>query len=722
MKPNKRDWVRDRSPVLDKREEILPTRTSSQTTIAIGGEFQINTYTPDDQFDQVVTALVGGGFVVSWESEGQDGDSRGVFAQVFDASGLAIGAEIAVNETTLSDQYDPRVIALEGGGFVVGWFDSSLNDGNSSTPDYYDVSLRVYAADGTPVTGEFAANDPGDRIGHSDRMALTPLPGGGFLAAWSAREERTHVQAFDADGDPVGLAFVVELNAGLFQSAVSTTSLADGGYVVIWETYSAGIRAATFAADGTPLLVNVRVSSSGEYNLSEPNVTALADGGYAVTWTNWGKDGSGTSVHTRFFDSEGLATTGEIQVNTTTESYQYQFEVAALTNGGFVVTWESAHGDAYGDIQAQVFDASGSPVGGEIAVNPQIEWAVQGEPTVAALPNGGFVVSWVSFNDEVGDVADIFMQAFEADGTKIGGETLVNTYLRSVQGEPQIEALENGEFVVTWDSFQQDGDDQGVFGQVFSVNAVSTGDPVIVGNAGTGVPLTVDTSSIADLDGLGDFSYQWQRDGEDVVGQTRARYIVGEDDVGGTLTVTVTYTDGQGTIEAIVSDASDVVTLYRIKGDNTANTLVGSDDVNVIYGYNGSDTLIGLGGNDTLIGGVRDDWLEGGDDDDLLRGDLNDDTLFGGAGQDRMVGGKGDDVQTGGAGADVFMFRGTDFGTDVITDFELNVDRLLLAESVDTSSDVTSNGDGDAVLTLSEGTITFEGITAADLIGYFDTL
>lgn len=85
-----------------RNRSIRSSRTSSQTTIAIGGEFQVYTYTPSDQYDQVVTALVGAGFVVSWESYGQDGDDLGVFAQVFDATGAAIGSEIAVYETTIS--------------------------------------------------------------------------------------------------------------------------------------------------------------------------------------------------------------------------------------------------------------------------------------------------------------------------------------------------------------------------------------------------------------------------------------------------------------------------------------------------------------------------------------------------------------------------------------------------------------------------------------------
>lgn len=146
----------------------------------------------------------------------------------------------------------------------------------------------------------------------------------------------------------------MELNAGLFQGATSAATLADGGYVVTWETYSAGIRSVTFSVDGTPLSVNALVSENGEYNPNVPIVTALAGGGYTVTWITYGKDGSGTSVQTRFFDSAGVATTPELQVITSTESYQYLFEVAALTDGGFVATWFSAANDGNGDIHAQV--------------------------------------------------------------------------------------------------------------------------------------------------------------------------------------------------------------------------------------------------------------------------------------------------------------------------------------------------------------------------------
>ena len=51
------------------------------------------------------------------------------------------------------------------------------------------------------------------------------------------------------------------------------------------------------------------------------------------------------------------------------------------------------------------------------------------------------------------------------------------------------------------------------------------------------------------------------------------------------------------------------------------------------------------------------------------------DILDGGAGDDRLIDGRGRDILTGGPGADIFEFI-ADGRRDVITDFELGIDRL----------------------------------------------
>jgi hypothetical protein len=92
-----------------------------------------------------------------------------------------------------------------------------------------------------------------------------------------------------------------------------------------------------------------------------------------------------------------------------------------------------------------------------------------------------------------------------------------------------------------------------------------------------------------------------------------------------------------------------------------------------------------------------------------------DDTLIGGNGIDRLYGGGGNDTLTGGAGADRFVFSmaGVDNtarhdGSDVITDFNVAEDKLVLADMVDVSGFAFpsaapgASGRSDATLTTAD--------------------
>jgi hypothetical protein len=62
-----------------------------------------------------------GDFVVVWSSDGQDGDSYGIYGQRFDASGIPQGAEFLVNTHTTDAQSQPSVAMDADGDFVVVW-------------------------------------------------------------------------------------------------------------------------------------------------------------------------------------------------------------------------------------------------------------------------------------------------------------------------------------------------------------------------------------------------------------------------------------------------------------------------------------------------------------------------------------------------------------------------------------------------------------------------
>jgi hypothetical protein len=123
---------------------------------ALGGEFRVNTNTFNDQSFSSVTALAGGGFVVTWSSP--DGSRNGTYGQRYAADGTALGSEFRVNTYPFNDQYLSSVTALVGGGFVVTW----TSAGQDVDQEGYSEGIygQRYAADGTAVGGV----DPAIRV------------------------------------------------------------------------------------------------------------------------------------------------------------------------------------------------------------------------------------------------------------------------------------------------------------------------------------------------------------------------------------------------------------------------------------------------------------------------------------------------------------------------------------------------------------------------------
>jgi hypothetical protein len=89
--------------------------------VSRGDAFPVNTHTAANQTAPAVAVAGDGGFVVAWESEGQDGEMLGVYARQFGADGLPIGGETAVNTYIPDSQSAPAVALAPGGRFIVAW-------------------------------------------------------------------------------------------------------------------------------------------------------------------------------------------------------------------------------------------------------------------------------------------------------------------------------------------------------------------------------------------------------------------------------------------------------------------------------------------------------------------------------------------------------------------------------------------------------------------------
>lgn len=89
----------------------------------------------------------------------------------------------------------------------------------------------------------------------------------------------------------------------------------------------------------------------------------------------------------------------------------------------------------------------------EFLVNTYLD-SVQRDPQIQRDANGNFVVVWNSIGQQgAGNGGDIFFQRFNADMTKAGSETLVNNVTAGNQEKPALAMNGSGTFAIAWASF-----------------------------------------------------------------------------------------------------------------------------------------------------------------------------------------------------------------------------------------------------------------------------
>ncbi|MBN4002192.1 hypothetical protein [Nostoc sp. LPT] len=84
-------------------------------------EFQVNIYTTGNQSNSTVAMDADGDFIITWMSYGQDGSYDGIYAQRYNSAGVAIGNEFQVNTYTADEQFSPTVAMDGDGDFVISW-------------------------------------------------------------------------------------------------------------------------------------------------------------------------------------------------------------------------------------------------------------------------------------------------------------------------------------------------------------------------------------------------------------------------------------------------------------------------------------------------------------------------------------------------------------------------------------------------------------------------
>ncbi|NJL77364.1 MAG: hypothetical protein HC892_22370, partial [Saprospiraceae bacterium] len=164
----------------------------------------------------------------------------------------------------------------------------------------------------------------------------------------------------------------------------------------------------------------------------------------------------------------------EFQVNTFTNSEQRNPSVAMDADGDFVTVWQSngQDGNSY-DIYGQRYNSDGTTAGAEFLVNTFTN-NNQSAPSVAIEADGDFVVVWESYSQD-GSGFGIYGQRYNSDGTTEGMEFLINTYTTNIQRNPSVAMDANGDFVVAWQSYGNNGYGYGIYGQRYNSDGTTEG-------------------------------------------------------------------------------------------------------------------------------------------------------------------------------------------------------------------------------------------------------
>lgn len=266
---------------------------------------------------------------------------------------------------------------------------------------------------------------------------------------------------------PLGGEYAIVGALPASQSRPRMSINAGGGYIVWQDQNTFGNRLTVM---GRPLnsglgssLPAFRVNSGATGDHENPRVALLKDGGAVFVWQ--GGQFSFQHIYARFLSPSNTWIALDQLVNSSPKTYQANPGVVVLTNGNVVITYATFTTNTMQDVYGQMFSPAGVKIGNEFQIN-QVSQFNQRSPAIAALANGGFIVTWVSEQQRAVDAenpapvanariarpsVDIYARLFGADGAAVNNEFLVNDGFNVCSG-PAVAAGADGSVMVAWNS------------------------------------------------------------------------------------------------------------------------------------------------------------------------------------------------------------------------------------------------------------------------------
>ena len=216
--------------------QVNVTSFEQQFTInKIDEEFQVNTFLYGDQTHPSVAFTKNNGFIVVWQSQNQDGDGLGIFAQEFDLNeSRKIGVENQINVFEKGNQKCPCISSTVNGLYIIAWISASMSENGIS------LHANLYKSDRSQISlkaqgSEINITDESIPIATHPSLAVFSITGY-FVTVWS--DNYTYGQILNSQNQKVGVSFMINMTETL--NAVVAVVGENGSFVVVWEAFSEG--------------------------------------------------------------------------------------------------------------------------------------------------------------------------------------------------------------------------------------------------------------------------------------------------------------------------------------------------------------------------------------------------------------------------------------------------------------------------------------------------
>lgn len=307
-----------------------------------------------------------------------------------------------------------------------------------------------------------------DPVGESG-IVLASHPDGGYLVVWrdpgSGRLTARPVSPIGLPGATISTGVTTSVSTGRDLAAAVSPS---GDWVLIVRT-APDVLAGFLLSPAGAVLAELDLTVPDATRYRSPAVATVPGGGYVAAWAVAHPDDvvpgdppipelREVDAWAARFDPEGARVAGPVRVN---EERLHSQDPSAVGAGPetVVVVWEGYTGEGeLGEGRLRVLGHDLSPRTGERRVNPtRLSLANQYGFRLGMGGDGRFVVAWTSGEGELdgserGPAPDaVRLQAFSAEGDRVGTDPLVNVNTAGFQGDPAVGVDADGVAWVVWE-------------------------------------------------------------------------------------------------------------------------------------------------------------------------------------------------------------------------------------------------------------------------------